>query len=294
MNSEASTPLVVRALGARDLASCRALSDEAGWNQDDKDWLTLLHDGWGTGAFADGHMMACAVALPFIARPERRGPRFGWISMVLVTQAARRRGLATRLTQRCVEQLRSIGCLPVLDATPLGQQVYRPMKFHDGAIMDRWRAEAPLVPEAQCAAEIMPTGFAHMDAVVEYDAHVFGAYRDLILLARMNARPDLAFVAFEAGRVVGAVLGRDGRSATQIGPLLADSEAIAQALLAQALRGVGGPAIIDLFRGHDRLAAMLSSAGFASARPFTRMHLGMDAPSHDLTRYFAAMGPEFG
>jgi GNAT superfamily N-acetyltransferase len=284
----------VRALGARDVAACRALSDEAGWNQDDKDWLALLHDGWGTGAYAGERLVASAVALPFIARPEPRGPRFGWISMVLVTQAARRQGLATRLTRRCIEQLRAVGCVAVLDATPLGQAVYHPMGFRDGAIMDRWRADAPGALEAECAAEIVPVGFAHLDAVVEYDARVFGAYRDLILLARMNARPDLAFVALAGGAVVGAVLGRNGRVATQLGPLMADDETIAQALLAHALAGVAGPAIIDLFHGHDRLASSLTRAGFAPTRPFTRMHLGDHAPAHDLARYCAAMGPEFG
>jgi GNAT superfamily N-acetyltransferase len=284
----------MRALGARDVAACRSLSDEAGWNQLEADWLALLREGWGTGAFADGQMLASAVALPFVARPEPRGPRFGWISMVLVTAAARRRGLATNLTRRCIEQLRAVGCAPVLDATPLGQEVYRRMGFRDGAAMDRWHAAAPSMALPGCGAAITPIGFERMDQAVEYDAANFGAYRDLILLGRINARPDLALVALDGGRVVGAVIGREGRLATQIGPLLADDDGIAHALLAHALGAVRGPAVIDLFRGHPRLAQAMTDAGFTPARGFSRMHLGEHAPAHDHARYFAAMGPEFG
>src|SRR5439155_4210460 len=59
-----------------------------------------------------------------------QGP-FGWISMILVTAQYRRRGLATRLMQLCVNALESRGKTPSLDASLEGRQVYLRMGFKE-------------------------------------------------------------------------------------------------------------------------------------------------------------------
>jgi hypothetical protein len=94
--------------------------------------------------------------------------------------------------------------------------------------------------------------------------------------------------------VVGFILGRDGRLATGLGPLVADDEAIAAALLAQALALVSGPVFIDLVDGKHTLRKLLDTYGFRVQRPFTRMMLGRSAPFDDGRRTFAVVGPEFG
>jgi hypothetical protein len=122
-----------------------------------------------------------------------------------------------------------------------------------------------------------------------------------VLAEQRMRRPELAFAAWrdpgEGGGLAGFVLGRDGRTATHVGPVVADDEAVAAALLAQALANVAGPAIVDLLRGRDRLAAMLEAAGFAPVRAFTRMHRPRakhDVPPPAAASLFAAIGPEFG
>ena len=51
--------------------------------------------------------------------------------MVLVAGDYRRRGLATRLMRRAMDDLAAAGLVPVLDATPDGRAVYRALGFQD-------------------------------------------------------------------------------------------------------------------------------------------------------------------
>ena len=71
---------------------------------------------------AGGRVIATAATLPY-------GGRCAWISMVLVSGAHRRRGLATRLLHRCISDITASGLVPVLDATPAGAKVYAPLGF---------------------------------------------------------------------------------------------------------------------------------------------------------------------
>ena len=91
-----------------------------------------------------------------------------------------------------------------------------------------------------------------------------------------------------------SLLGRDGALAGQIGPLIADDDAVACALFARALDGVEGPLFVDLADGKTGLRGFLDARGFAALRPFTRMRHGSSARFDDAARTFAVVGPEFG
>ena len=115
------------------------------------------------------------------------------------------------------------------------------------------------------------------------------------LLARMRGRlPPAELVASATGRIVGFLLGRDGRTASQIGPLIAEDDDVAQALLARALAAIGGPIYIDLAdakTGRSRLARGCGLRGAAAAHP----HAAWPRPRFDdAARTFAVVGPEFG
>ncbi|HEX5477104.1 MAG TPA: GNAT family N-acetyltransferase, partial [Burkholderiales bacterium] len=87
----ASTELAERALGAADLAGAEGLVEQAGWNQVAADWRIFLELGQAFAVQAAGLPLAATAAI----LPYPSG--FGWISMVLVDSAFRRRGIATRL-----------------------------------------------------------------------------------------------------------------------------------------------------------------------------------------------------
>jgi hypothetical protein len=97
-----------------------------------------------------------------------------------------------------------------------------------------------------------------------------------------------------ADELVGFLLGRDGRLAAHLGPLIAEDDAIARALVARALERIDGPLFVDLAHSKTDLRRFLDAHGFAAVRPFTRMLYGAAARFDDPARTFAVLGPEFG
>lgn len=283
--------LIARAIGPADAEALVALSIEAGWNQTAGDWATLLELGAGIGVFDGARPAASAVALPYRPVAGTALPPIGFISMVLVTPAWQRRGLARRLTEPCVRHLEAARCLPVLDATPAGRDVYRKLGFADGIALDRWRAVRLTLGTAPAEIELHPIR-GDTAQITALDAGAFGARRGPVIDALLARRPALAWAAWRGGRLVGFALGRDGQTATHVGPIVAADDAAAAALLHRVLSHAGGPAIIDLAHGHERLSTWLAAAGFAPVRSFTRMHRGATAPSWP--GLYAAAGPEFG
>ena len=99
----------------------------------------------------------------------------------------------------------------------------------------------------------------------------------------------------QGGRLRGYVLGRDGREALQIGPLLADAPDVAQRLLHDALQPLAGEVVyVDPLDSQAAALAWLQQQGFVFQRPFTRMVHGTDAAPGDPTTIVLAAGPELG
>lgn len=278
--------LVVRPLVAADIDGACALDAEAGWNQVAADWQYMVAAGRGLAVEAPDHsLIATAMVLP-------GGNRFGWIAMILVTRDWQRRGIATMLIRRCLAVCDELGITAGLDATEQGRPVYLRLGFHDVYALSRFTTDRPERPA-------MPTGVrpltdADLAEVAQYDCAVFGADRTAMLRHLLARRPDLAFVAERDGAPAGFVMGRDGRLATQVGPLVADGEEPARDLLAAALQHCSGPVLLDLVDRHPALRAFVAAVGFARQRGYVRMLNGRDRPFDDPGRNFIIAGPEFG
>lgn len=274
-------------LGEDRLEGCLALSTEARWNQVAADWRMLLSAGRGVGLVrTDGTLVGSAVVLP-------HGDALAWIGMVLVTESERRRGHASRLMRWCLDRVESTGAIAGLDATPDGREVYRKLGFTDVAHVVRMQSDGPAPGTSSTArASIRAMGAADLDNLAAYDGPRFGAPRPAVLQSLHARVPDCALLAEHEGKVAGYVLARDGRVATQVGPLMAEDAATAEALLAAALERVEGPVFVDLLRAHDDLARTLTDWGFQEQRPFSRMLLGHSAPVHDPARMYLSAGPE--
>jgi len=282
----------LRLLRPSDIAAAMRLSAQAGWNQVAADWQIFLDLGeaYGLARRGEGRLIATAATLP-------HGKSFAWISMVLVAEDCRRRGLARWLLRYCVNRLLDRRLVPVLDATPAGRAVYLGLGFQDCWSMrrlvldqafrhdDRERSDDVLVRPLQ--ADDWPSLFA-------YDRTAFGGDRGALLRRLADRRPRAALVAERSGRLDGFLLGRDGRVMTQIGPLAADDENTAKALLRRALLMQPSPLAIDLADRHERLGRWLIERDFAVERPLTRMVHGRNAAFDDAARLFAVAGPEFG
>ena len=279
-----SEALAIASLGAADVDSGLALSDAAGWNQTADDWAFFIGHGHAVGCRgndddSEGRLVATAAALPY-------GDALGWISMVLVAPSQRHRGLATALLGECMRWLAASGRVAVLDATPAGELVYRRLGFTSGFAFARWQGEGG----GRTATSSLPAEADRAD-IVALDAATAAAPRPALLhafLARSGSRAWLS-----PGRS-GFIVARVGRLATQVGPLVAASEAEAIALLDAALDATAGRVFIDVPERSTEVAAALHRRGFTRQRTFVRMAIGggpvliLDARAHALA------GPEFG
>jgi GNAT superfamily N-acetyltransferase len=278
----ASTEALAEApLSEADLAGACALVAEAGWNQNAADWRVFLELGSTIGLKNKDLLVATAATLPYPSG-------FGWISMVLVTGTFRRQGIATGLLEKSISRLLDAGMVPVLDATPAGREVYKPLGFRDGWPIQRWRRQrdsaVPAAPRAR------PLKEADWPSVLALDAAAFGCDRSP-LLQRLRHR-SREFACGVEGR--GFLLGREGRLATQLGPIVAEDEEVAAALTAHALARLKAPVIVDALERHGGFARWLAQHGFERERPYTRMALGRDELFGDPSRTFAIAGPELG
>ncbi len=276
-----------RGLAPEHAESLVALSAEAGWNQVAADWRFMLRHGTGIGmADGTGAWIATALTLPM-------SPRLWWLSMVLTTKSWRGRGIGTHLLRRCIEMVRARGATPGLDATELGRPVYLPLGFADVYALKRWHIErAPMGADPPTRIRIRRATASDMPAVAEYDAPRSAMQRGEILAHLQSRAPYLAFVAEADDAIVGFVLGREGRIAHSLGPIVAESEAIALALAAQAGIAASPPFIIDVPTRHEGMRRWLEASGAVSPRGFTRMVLG-EAPGLGANdRVFAISGPE--
>ena len=279
-------PLVEAPLAAHDVGAACGLVAEAGWNQNAADWAIFLELGSAVGVKTkDGRLVATAATLPYPSG-------FGWISMVLVTAAFRRRGIATRLLERCIAHLRQAGMVPVLDATPAGREVYKPLGFRDGWPIQRWGRHCDVAASMSIGTGNLEQ--QHWPEVLALDAAAFGCDRSPLLERLRQRCAGFSCVYEKGGRLRGFLLGREGRIATQIGPIVAEDEDIAGMLVAHALARVKAPVIVDALERHAGFARRLAAHGFERERPYTRMALGRDTLFGDPSRTLAIAGPELG
>jgi len=269
--------LAIVRLDESDAAGGLALSTEAGWNQNETDWRFFLTKGIVFGARdREGLPVATAALLPYSGTDA-------WISMVLVTATHRRRGLATRLVDACLDRATRLGVTAWLDATPAGAAVYGPLGFQPTIELRRLRLE-----NASSSRPATPIPAGKIDAFVARDVAAMGFDRRVLLCALVE-RPMSRLLA--DGDTMALV--RDGRTARHIGPLFADSPEHALAMVGHIVANESDQLLIDAVATQDRFIKGLIDCGWAVERPFQRMRFGSAARRADEPPV-AVVGPEFG
>lgn len=278
----------IGALIAAEAATAVPLSTEAGWNQVEADWRYMLAAGTGFAARdGDGSPCGSALVLPL-------DERVAWISMVLVTARRRRLGLGTELLKRCLDLCAARGVLAGLDATELGRPVYRPLGFRDVFALRRWRVPRAVVGvEPPARVRLAPLAASDLAAVADVDAAHTGLARGA-LLAHLVSRGPAVVACDAAGSILGYALSRDGRTATQIGPVIARDPQIGAALLCAICAAVPPPYVVDVPEAQRAFAALLETQGGQSPRGFMRMTRGEPGALAATAGLYAISGPELG
>jgi GNAT superfamily N-acetyltransferase len=271
----ASSDPLIDAAGEADLVDLEALVAAAGWNQTAADWRLFLDHGrvWCIRDDA-GRAVASAALLPY-------PPGTAWISMVLTLPEARGQGHGTRLFAETMAAAEAAGRSPQLDATPLGRPIYQAAGFRSLVGLHRWRRHG------KCLDTVAVGGADAIAAAAEWDRRSLGFSRPWLIQALLARGPACVTDA-------GIALSRRGRKATQIGPIIASSEAVALGLLDAMLDPLDGvEVVVDSVDGRPGFTAALQKAGFVVERPFTRMAKGAVPRGNDAL-LFAIAGPELG
>jgi GNAT superfamily N-acetyltransferase len=275
-------------MNVRDIPAGLRLCRLSGWNQLEDDWRMFLAspDGGGRIAERDGNAAGTVAWL-------RYGPRFSWLSMMLVDPDARRSGIGTRLMEAALEALAGEACV-LLDATPLGEPLYRRFGFAPEYELVRAKlggAPGGFVP----GPGVSPMGAGDLEEVLARDLEVFGADRGGLLRGFHRRAPDLAWIARTDKSLAGYCFGRPGYLYRQVGPVVAESEAAARDLVSCCLAAAPGDAVaVDVPRSASDWLEWLRSVGFTVERPFLRMRRGGRQCPGLAANQFAIAGPEFG
>jgi GNAT superfamily N-acetyltransferase len=275
----ATDGIAIVRLGVADALAGLALSTEAHWNQNEADWRFFLTEGTMYGARdSDGHLIASAALLPY-------GSGNAWISMVLVTENWRRRGIATRLVDACLDAASKQGVVTWLDATPAGATVYEPLGFAPTLQLRRLRLKQATFAKAEARPSLSP---CDIQTFVAHDRRAMGFDRS-VLLAEVGRRSGSRLLS--SGEAVALV--RDGRTARHIGPAFAANSGQALAMVNDIVRSETGPLLIDAIHEQTEFLEGLTGSGWEIERPFQRMRFGATA-IQPAEPPFAVAGPEYG
>jgi GNAT superfamily N-acetyltransferase len=300
---------VIRLLSEDDLDAALALSSTAGWNQRLEDWRMLLRlaPAGSFAALAEGRMVGTAIGIDYGG--------FAWIAMMLVDPAHRGRGVGQRLLESAMGAVPS-GRPIRLDATPLGRPLYQRYGFEDEASLTRYVTSAPDPSSSRAwpgrsssaqkrehpdlSSRVRRLRSADLPIVTELDDEVFGGRRGMVLGWALEGAPQFGYVVESEEGLARYCLGRGGRLFDQIGPVVADDDRIAQALVSAARIEAGDrPVVVDAFDSHRAFATWLCACGFQAQRPLFRMcRPGRATPAIAVRNRpalveFAILGPEF-
>ena len=250
-----------------------ALSREAGWNQTEADWRLFLDFGEAFAVERDGMLAATAAIMPY-------GADFAWIGMVLTRKRFRGQGLGTALLNHCIARLDNLGRVALLDATPLGEPLYRKLGFAPIEGWARWQGRHDGAPRQRCVEDTA--------SAIDMDRQAFGANRSKLLM-HFVARGHFCLNTPDGGCFL-----RDGDRAWQIGPISARSPSAATDLLRAAIETVDGEVFVDVPDRAVEMIELLTELGFARQRPFLRMVRGEPPANATGFMHYALAGPELG
>lgn len=267
------TALVVRRLGLADLPAALRFTQQQNWSHRLEDWEFHVRLGRGWAACdSTGELLGTAVWWPW-------GASVGTVGLVLVSKDLQGQGIGARLMDVVLEDAgpRTLQLI----ATQAGLGTYRRLGFVErGGIFQCQGHLAPLSrPVQPVAASLRSANGSDLDALCELDEHAFGAPRPQLIRAVHEAGGG-GIIAMRAGAPAGFALQRISGRGMLIGPVVAEDEQLAIALVSQLLASGSGFIRADIPADAEALAAHLAAAGIPCIDEYARMVRGEPPPRH--------------
>ena len=249
-----SPPFALRPLAPDDLPGAHALSQAVRWPHRLEDWRITFALGQGLAAVdAEGRLAGVALWWTF-------GDRLATLGTVIVSPEVQRAGIGRRLLEAIVAAAGSRAIR--LNATAEGLRLYESLGFAaaGGIRQHQGMPAAGLVPTAT-EAEIRPLAEADRPAVLDLDRRASGDDRTAMI--QVLDALSTGLVARRDGRLVGYALCRDFGRGRLVGPVVAESEATALALVSRHVAEAPGFLRVDIPDDAETLSAWLAGAGLA-------------------------------
>jgi GNAT superfamily N-acetyltransferase len=217
------------------------------------------------------------------------GDGYAFVGFYIVRADLRGRGIGSALFDRALARAR--GRVVGLDGVLAQQAYYERRGFELADRNTRWRtAGGGRRPAA--VADLSSVPFAELLA---YDAGVFGTERERFLRAWIDRPPGHALAYMRRGTLAGYGVIRPCRSGAKVGPLFADDEDVAEALLAGLLAagGAGTEVFVDIPERNARAWSLRAARRMEAWFETVRMYKD-GRPPEDPQRVFGVTTFEFG
>ncbi len=280
----------LRPMELTDLEALMQIKNEEHWNQTENDWMFLLENyaKYCLVAEIDNHVVGTVTSTNF-------NHQVGWIGMMLVRKPYRGQGISKKLMRSVIDLLKDDCDSIKLDATPAGEKVYNKLDFRKEYIVYRitnMEEERPSLSRRSTMVQKINPGI--LQQIKVKDEEIFGADRSDLLDYLLKQHTDCHGYAAKGGEIKGYVFSRFGTNYTQIGPVIAESEKIAQDLVEWSISRLSGPLVIDIPADKTNLIQWVEGHGFKIQREFIRMYLTSNPYPGIIEKCFAIAGPEYG
>lgn len=280
-----------RRLGREELATVVGWAEAEGWNPGladaDAFWAQDPEGFWGTDDPEGLSGSASAVAYDdafgfwgfFIVRPELRG-----------------QGIGGRIARDTIGGLRARlrpGAAIGLDGVFAQQDYYASLGFAFSHRNLRMRGTAA-ASDRSATIELRPLAELPFDQVVEHDAACFGVPRPRFLRPWISPPGGLALAAVDGGGIIGSGVVRRAIDGWKIGPLFADTPAVAEVLFAAlSTHAAGDPIHLDAPENNADAMALAERHGLVEVFGCARMYLG-EPPATPWSRIYGVTSFELG
>ncbi len=160
------------------------------------------------------------------------GP-FAYVGLMSVSPTVQKRGVGQLLMERLLAWLEARNCATVLlDATPVGESVYRRNGFREDDQTVVWQQNEHILLPRHLPLGVSRLTETEIPALIQFDAPQFGADRGEVLNTYCARYPNRVLVIHDAdGRISGYAIAQ----AHVIGPIVAQTKEDAERLLVHAL-----------------------------------------------------------
>lgn len=227
--------------------------------------------------------------------------RYGFLGLFIVRPDLRGRGLGAVLWPQLVQRLRlrlapgaAIGIDGVFAMVPYYQRTGFAFTHRDLRFQGMARAQALSADALREGAKLVALDEVAFDDLAAYDQRHVPAPREHLLRGWISQPGAQALACLRGGGMAGYAVARPCRQGYKVGPLFADSPAIAELLLAQLCARLAGEQVqLDVPEPNAAGLALATRFGWQEAFGCARMVNG-PAPQLPLQHIFGLTSFEFG